>query len=134
MLASTVGNMSEPSVATTMLARHVRGLLLHVGLPEAQHHLGGFQVLAESRAVRVTWAVAPELGAEIDRTLWELGEFDGRQYPLIDLEDRSTDVMLGAIAELLYGLGCTIVRTPGNGSDQDLAAVEVLAGPDGRRP
>jgi hypothetical protein len=130
-LASTVGSMAEPSAATTMLARHVRALLLHIGLPESQHYLGGFQVHPESHSVRVTWTVAPELSDEIDRTLWEIGDSGG--HPLARLEDHSMDVMLGAIAELLYGLGCTVIRLP-PGPDNRLAAIEVVAGPDGEPP
>ena len=125
--------MSEPSVAMTILARHVRGLLLHVGLPELQLHLGGFHVRAEPEFVRVTWSVAPELGEEIDHTVWEISDL-GEHHPLTRLQDRATDVMLGAMAELLYGLGCTIVRRPGDRSGQRLAAVDVVAGPDGKRP
>lgn len=123
--------MAEPSAATTMLARHVRSLLLHIGLPESQHYLGGFQVHRDAHSVRVTWTVAPELSDEIDRTLWEIGDSGG--HPLARLEDRSMDVMLGAIAELLYGLGCTVVRLP-PGPERRVPAIEVLSGPDGRRP
>jgi hypothetical protein len=124
--------MSETPAAMTTLARHIRGLLIHIGLPESQQYLGGFDVRAEPTSVKVTWQVAPELGAEIDRTAWEVGALDAR-HPLVHLEDRSTDVMLEAIGELLYGLGCTVVRCPASGPEQPVAALKVLDGPDVRR-
>lgn len=120
--------MGVPSLAMTSLARHVRGLLLHLGLPESQRSLGGFGVRAETNWVSVTWVVAPELGEEIKRTVWEVGDFDER-HRLSFLEDRATDVMLGAIAELLYGLGCTVVRRPGTGPGRPVAEIQVTAGP-----